>query len=266
MDSFHFVRNEASSCCLCGSRRELTGEHKVKASAISQEFGRSQMVVGRFDGEESNMRYVQGPKSRALHFKARLCKPCNGDRTQAADQAFDQLNSICRTRLENGESIENVMNEVGSGGDENYLSTFRYFAKLLCCHLAEVGGPRPVHMSRFAVGDVNENCVWLNVRRNPIYSVLSDELRQAGYPRKLPYAAHGGLVIYTDKRTGKPTGFHSSLTFGEVQYIFWSRLTPIEKLTLRLTHSDFVRRCCSVSKATRSDPIGPQLQRKLGIK
>ena len=36
-----------SQCCLCGSTEALSGEHKIKASALRGVFGKQGMVIGR---------------------------------------------------------------------------------------------------------------------------------------------------------------------------------------------------------------------------
>ena len=48
---------------------------------------------------------------------------------------------------------------------------FRYFAKILCCFLAEVGGPKSRSLSAFALGRSDQNPVFLEIRavlQNPI--------------------------------------------------------------------------------------------------
>jgi hypothetical protein len=45
-----FVAVRSNECCLCRSRENLTGEHKIKAAALSQIFGSATMMIGHFDG------------------------------------------------------------------------------------------------------------------------------------------------------------------------------------------------------------------------
>jgi hypothetical protein len=71
-----FEPYQAEGCCLCGSRESLTGEHKIKASALRKIFGKNAMTIGHFDGH-SIPRSAQGPKSSAFHFSSRMCSSCN---------------------------------------------------------------------------------------------------------------------------------------------------------------------------------------------
>jgi len=82
---------------LCGSIGELTGEHKVKASAIRSQFKTEKMVIGVSGDAERKFRPAQGPKSKEFHFESRICKQCNNRRTQPADREFDQFHSRVET-------------------------------------------------------------------------------------------------------------------------------------------------------------------------
>ncbi|MGH6808945.1 MAG: hypothetical protein ACREEJ_19205, partial [Ensifer adhaerens] len=150
------ARYRADCCCLCGSSNELSGEHKIKASLLRTEFGTEQMVIGRFDGEPNNTRLAQSPKSKAFHFTARMCKRCNNERTQAADKEFVRFHNMVRQQMQNGFDPSQIFAEpYYQVGAPRYLNVFRYFAKLLCCHVAESNGPRRLHVARFAMGEVH---------------------------------------------------------------------------------------------------------------
>ena len=58
-----------------------------------------------------------------------------------------------------------------------------------------------------------------------------------------PYAAHGGLVVYVNKWDKGPNAFHSTLTIGAVQYVFFSRLTWFERIALQVNHRKFYTWC-----------------------
>lgn len=167
---FFRVLNKAQ-CFLCDARGELTGEHKIKASAIRSEFGFEKMVIGHFGEPNGKIRHVQGPKSKNLHFDAKVCRTCNSARTQAADREFDNFHRIAREILDTGGKPSDMFcDDRYKVGSQPYLNTFRYFAKLLCCHIAEVNGPVPLHIARFAIGQANQNCVWLAVYTNRLLS------------------------------------------------------------------------------------------------
>jgi hypothetical protein len=249
-----------NACCLCGSSEVLTGEHKIKASALRAEFGADQMVIGRFDDPNEQMRPAQSVKSKALHFAARICGPCNNARTQAADREFDHFHKSASGVLAKGEDPKLIFtNERYAPGSEAYLNVFRYFAKLLCCHLAEVGAPRPRHMSRFAVGQATVNCVWLDVGEDWTYKQAYAE----SGPHK--YASHGGLVVYGSKKTGGANAFHSTLTVGPLRYIFFSRLNWLERMELRFGHGKFYIWCRAQVRQSMNRPLPMKDRLKLGL-
>lgn len=248
------------ACCLCGATDGLTGEHKIKASALRSVFGQSPMVIGRFDGSKGGVRSAQGVKSKALHFTARLCALCNNSRTQPADREFDLFHDAARTLFDTGSdpisAFDDPRYEIGSGP---YLDVFRYFAKLLACHLAELGAPRPRHLAAFAIGSAHQNCVWLAVNEDWTYRQMADSIG----PHQ--YAAHGGLVVYGDKKTGNATAFHSTLTVGPLRYVFHSRLNPLQQLELRLLYPDFNNWCRDQVKAANENPMSDVEKLVLGF-
>lgn len=98
------------------------------------------MVIGR-PGE--SYRHAQSPKSKAFHFAARVCEDCNNARTQPANIAFDEFSAQASSLLKRGLDPAGVFDDprFSSSGGHLYLNVFRYFAKLMCCHLAEMGAP-----------------------------------------------------------------------------------------------------------------------------
>lgn len=254
-----FESYQSEVCCLCGSGESLTGEHKIKASAIRKIFGRESMVIGTFDGQ-SIIRSAQGPKSEAFHFSARMCAMCNSARTQAADREFDKFHKLVSERVSEGEDPESVFDLAQyTVGAEAYLNVFRYFSKLLCCHVAESSAPRPLDVCRFAIGAANRNVVWLSIDVDPTYQ----DHREIHGEHK--YAAHGGLVIPVDARTENPTSFRSSITLGAVRYRFWTKLMPISGLALRLFHRAFWDECHKAYQEALDNPLSDEQRNRLGI-
>ena len=230
----YFERHRENSCCLCGATENLTGEHKIKASAIKVEFGKDEMFIGNADFPQAPGKYAQSPKSKALHFVSRLCADCNGARTQGADKEFDRLHSVAREMIENGVDPSLAFNDCRyKAGSPAYLNVFRYFAKLLCCHMAEVGAPRLIHMSKFGIGLSNFNCISLQVREDWTYQQLSQ------FVGKQQYAAHGGLTVLIDRKTNAPHRFHSTLTLGPLQYVFFTNLNWFQCQHLKYFHHSF---------------------------
>ena len=252
--------NPPTECCLCGSPENLTGEHKIKASLLRSEFGTSKMVVSKIGNPANRPRFSQSAKSREFHFSSRLCKPCNTARTQAADKEFDRFHAAARKLLDAGRDPRGAMESSQyTLGSEPYHNVFRYFAKLLCCHIADVGGPRFLALTRFALGEIDRNIVSLAIKRDWTFQEASRwmALHQ--------YAAHGGLVVYGHKKTGSPWGFHSTLTIGPLQYVFFVRLNWIGCVVLRLQQKEFHDWCREKAKEAQLDPLTPNERKRLGF-
>lgn len=254
-----FEPYQAESCCLCGAGELLTGEHKIKASALRKIFGKDAMVIGNFDGE-SILRPAQGPKSRAFHFSSRMCSLCNGSRTQAADHEFDRFHTLVSTFLSEGRESSLVFSlPQYASGSEAYLTVFRYFSKLLCCHVAESCGPRPLEACTFAIGRAKRNIVFLHIDEDPNYQANRNTLGEH------QFAAHGGLIVPCDSKTQNPTGFRSSISLGAVRYIFWVRFGPMLGIALRVFHYEFWRKCEAAYQYALKNPLSDEQRHRLGI-
>ncbi|QBQ08537.1 MULTISPECIES: hypothetical protein [unclassified Pseudomonas] len=256
---FFFEPYQTDCCCLCGSPESLTGEHKVKASALRKIFGREPMVIGSFDGT-SVPRDAQGPKSQAFHFSARICALCNSTQTQAPDREFDRFHALVSELLSQGKAPETVFSlpqyDLSS---TPYLNVSRYFAKLLCCHVAESGGPRPLAVSEFSLGRTGINAVGLYIDADPTYETFHESFGEH------KYAAHGGLIVPVDSKTQLPTSFRSSLTLGAVRYIFWVRFGALAGLALQVFHQPFFEKCQAAYREALRNPLSDDERRRLGI-
>lgn len=254
-----FASYHADRCCLCGSLQSLTGEHKIKASALRAIFKQNAMVIGHFDGT-SPLRPAQGPKSQAFHFSARICVSCNSTRTQAADREFDRFHAHVTARLAEGKDPCSAFNlQQFDVGSEPYLNVFRYFAKLLCCHIAESGGPRAIEVSEFAIGRMHRNPVFLHIDADPTYATHSTTFGEH------QFAGHGGLIVPVNARTKLPTSFRSSLSLGAVRYIFGVRYGSVIGLALRIFHHDFWRKCETAYRDALKNPLSDEERHRLGI-
>lgn len=206
------------------------------------------------------MRTAQGPKSREFHFRAPLCMTCNSTRTQRADRAFDRFHEEVRNALTAGRDPATVFElELYAVGSPAYLDVFRYFAKLLCCHLAESQGPRSIQIGKFAIGESEINPILLDIDADPTY------LDFAALAGDHQYAAHGGLVVTTDPASDLLNGFRTSLTLGAVRYCFWVKFGLAVALAIRLFHRPFADKCMAVYRAALAEPMSPELRRKLGV-
>lgn len=260
MRSLFFDAFQPDRCCLCGARGNLTSEHKIKASAIRAEFGSSRMIVVNDDGETIRPIDAQGPRAKALQFEPSICHSCNSFRTQQADREFDRLHRQVQQLFRDGENPSSAFNDARyKVGSQAYLNVFRYFSKLLCCHIAKSEGPRPVHMSRFAIGRSQTNCIWLNIRPDWTYQGMQQQIGSHSY------AAHGGLVMYASRTDGDLTAFHSTLTIGAIQYVFFSRLNWFERKSLKYSHRQFHDRMVAIGVDAINNPIPTADLFKLGL-
>lgn len=250
----------SAHCCLCGnSGVTLTGEHKIKASALRKQFGNADLLVG-ISGSPEKMKPAQSTNSKRMKFGASVCNDCNSSRTQEPDQEFDRFHELALFKLSSNEDPASTFDLARyAEGSDAYLNVFRYFAKLLCCHIAAVDGPTPLAIAKFAIGESVQNRIWLELKRDPFYNELVQHIGEQGY------AAHGGLVVYADKETHTPNAFHSTLTIGALQYVFHTQLSDAEKSELLAGHESFCDWCrLKVGEAIDS-PIPERARERLGL-
>lgn len=237
---FAFEKFERGKCCLCGVRGADTGEHKIKASQIKGQFeGRPTLLVRNEEGVRPKL--AQSPKSRVFHFDAKICKKCNSARLQKADRAFDIYNEEIQACIRSGQGLIQISDGVVVPANRSQLDYFRFFAKQLCCFLAEVGGPRPVEVANFAIGRSNQNHILLNTQLDDTYQRARKEIGE------FSYAAHGGLKCWFDDRRLFVRSIESSLSIGGVEYRFGISLNLRAKIELQLRHNEFVRQVRRVS-------------------
>lgn len=256
----YLQRFPITCCCLCGSSEKLTGEHKIKASALRKEFGKDALVIGISGSKKQKMKSAQGAKSKHLKFSNSICEICNTSRTQQADREFDRFHELAMKKAEYNEDPILIFDmERYSKDSIPYLNVFRYFAKLLCCHIAEVNGPIPNTLAEFAIGKSSLNRIWLEVKVDPTYQYA------LSYIENFKYAAHGGLIIYGDKNTSEANAFHSTITVGPLQYVFHMRLEHFEKMEIQDKYPDFLEWCKSKVKSAKKNPIPESTLSQLGL-
>ena len=216
------------------------------------------MVIGR---SGATYRQVQGPNSKALHFAARICEVCNNARTQPADIAFDEFNAQASSLLKHGLNPEGAFDDprFSPGGGHLYLNVFRYFAKLMCCHLAEMGAPFYEAIAHFAIGTTDENFVLLGVDADVAFRRMQQELSSNSY------AAHGGLIITGDKLSHAPTSFYSTLTIGPVRYRYQVRFNELGQSLLSLEHPSFYAWCEANIRDAIDNPMSDEDREILGL-
>lgn len=216
------------------------------------------MVIGR-PGE--SYRHAQSPNSKAFHFSARVCEACNNARTQPADLAFDEFNAQASSLLKRGLDPAGVFDDprFSSSGGHLYLNVFRYFAKLMCCHLAEMGAPFYEAIADFSIGISDANFVLLGVDADVAYQRIQESLPSTSY------AAHGGLIITGDELSHAPTSFYSTLTIGPVRYCYQISFNELGQLLLRIEHPAFYDWCKLKVRDAIDNPISDADREILGL-
>lgn len=228
-----FTRLNEQECTLCGLPGQLTGEHKIKASLLRAEFGKRHAIISGKDLPK----ILQSHRSKHAHFKRKICKHCNSAQTQAADKAFDKLHAQLKQLHTNGFALtdqNNVPNVKLSPEEE--LDLFRYFAKILCCFLVEVGGPRSRSVSAFALSKSDKNPIFLKITQDAEYEAKLAANNTQGF------AEHGGLIFRFDDKKRWVESIDSSISAGGIQYVFWVQLSKVLSRELHLEHSDIVRK------------------------
>ena len=256
MDSF--APPLTCQCCLCGSTQALSGEHKIKASALRSIFGDRKTVIVREGGRS---RHAQSSKSKAYHYEARVCEPCNSARTRPADLAFDSFNAAASELFHRGSDPANVFDDprFDAESGELYLDVFRYFAKLMCCHLAEMSAPYLQGLADFAIGSSNHNVIYLGVGVDVAYQRLQSEAVSTAY------AAHGGLVVLADKTTRELTSFYSTLTIGPVRYCYYVRYNELGLQVLMNDYPEFYAWCSRRIAEAIITPLSANDRELLGL-
>lgn len=195
------------------------------------------MMIGTFDGV-SRPRLAQSAKSKAFHFRARLCGVCNSKLTQPADIEFAKFDELARERLEAGLDPGAIFDETRYAiGGEPYLNLFRYLAKVLACQIAEVDGPRILAITEFAIGHTDFNPVRLGMGPDPSYPALRKIVDTT------QFAAHGGLSVELSRRTGLVNCLRSTLTHGPLRYSFSIAFYQPIGLALQQLYPVFHERC-----------------------
>jgi hypothetical protein len=234
-----FLRAQSSErCCLCARHGKMSGEHKIKASALRRLFGETRFQVVRDSEFYDGNKIAQGTRSQIFHFRQKICVQCNGTKSQLADRAFDRMDAALQklaseTPLGNADLLASKIDGLlADGGFEP--DAFRYFSKLICLRIAESQGPTPVFVAKHAIGEFEKNRMWVHVRPTPFYE------EQQGSLGSEQFAGHGGLVIIPNGKSGLGS-LASSLSLNRIQYVFHFHWHWAEALEMRLLHRKFIR-------------------------
>jgi hypothetical protein len=247
-------------CCLCGEKGELTREHKIKAAMLKQEFGGQALTIQRSHGSEQQTRIAQGVKSKHLKFEANICKTCNNSCTQLPDNEFDRFSKLALQQCKRGENPQALLESNDYQiGDSSYLNLHSYFAKLLCCHLAELKAPIPIRLADFSIGK-STKCIELEIGRSQNYEQMKNFLGV-----NIQYADHGGLQMISNGSANGLAVVFSTTTLGPLQYIFFFSLNPNERLEMENSHREFHDYCCAQFDSAQYSHMTDWQQRQLSF-
>ncbi len=180
---------------------------------------------------------LQSVKSKRIHFNSKICRACNSERTQPADRAFDMLHKAMLRRYAAGLDLTDTQNRpIYDESGTSTIDVFRYFAKVICCFLAEVGGPRPKIIANFAIGRSGFNPIKLRISRDSNYELLRNTIGTKGY------ASHGGLAFGFSNQKMLVRTVKSSISSGGIQYEFCFQLKPIASIELMMNYPELIRK------------------------
>ncbi|MHB1217414.1 MAG: hypothetical protein ACYC1L_04340 [Alphaproteobacteria bacterium] len=252
-----FFNFTTKACWICGSPTKPTREHKYKATDLRRRLGSDHMIVVR----GKKWKLAQSDKSNHVKFKSTICEECNTATTQRSDKAYDAFIEEIEKADINDDAVKSAAEKFLIENETLYLPTFRYFAKLLGCHLADIKAPIPNQLANFVACKSERNCIWLNIRVDQDYKETIAELPDFAQKR----VAHGGLIVITKKPNFFPTKFYSTLTIGAIQFMFFYELTHLEIRELQFFFKDFASWCAEKAQATIEDDDSLEHLARVGL-
>jgi hypothetical protein len=135
------MNSDCDKCWICGTIAE-TQEHAIKKTDVKPMFknvdGEIQAVFFE-NGKQSAVRSIQGPNSKLLKFKHKICKKCNNETTQTYDFAQSEFVTFVRgnsARICQRKSIQG--NEIFQQCARHKLKKLQlYFVKWAGCMIAD---------------------------------------------------------------------------------------------------------------------------------
>ncbi len=128
-------------CWICGDPA-TTGEHKTKQSDLRAFLGKpSQAQPSYYHDKKVRNRPIGSFKGDFLKSPSRLCAPCNNDRTQPYDRAWERMSDWLRMRTPPVRAGNFVRGDrvYPIAATEEMRNMHLYFTKLTGCHLTEAG-------------------------------------------------------------------------------------------------------------------------------
>jgi hypothetical protein len=155
----HLLLPPTGTCWWCQERPATTGEHKFKAADLTRMLAESgPLIWGDGDGAMREIKGKSGIKRdryRVIKFPKSLCAPCNNDRSQPFDRAYDTYSSYLgshQLRAKSGVDFEGIF---GTDWRTPLLNLARYYAKHFGCRMVNTGLPVPRSLRDFLDGATN---------------------------------------------------------------------------------------------------------------
>jgi hypothetical protein len=126
-------------CWICRANAD-SHDHRIKASDLRSIFGHvSQQDPLFLHTDLRRNRLVKGLKADTLKSRARICRPCNNQRTQAHDFSWEKLSNYLRSQGRNLKTNERIgLHKVFPGKvKEAMLNVHLYFVKVFGCQMVE---------------------------------------------------------------------------------------------------------------------------------
>jgi hypothetical protein len=128
------------NCWICGDLA-TTGEHKTKQSDLRAVLGKPTQAQPFYyhDNKTERNRRIGSYKGDFLKSPSRLCAPCNNQRTQPYDLAWERMSNYLRTQVPPLRAGDFVSADriYPLDPDREMQNVQLYFTKLTGCHLDE---------------------------------------------------------------------------------------------------------------------------------
>lgn len=195
-------------CWICGSKKNLTGEHQLKKSILKNELRNGPVYLST---DKQRNRKIQGFNSDKLKSDAKLCAYCNNQRTQPHDLAYDRLCSFLKLKqIQTNERID--LKEIFPDTiHASMLNVHLYFIKKFGCEI--IANNIPIDIKPFS------EAILQNKPHDKVYIAICP-----GFPM-YPGPGNTNLEMDLDPYTGK------------VVFAVWYNV-PSEPFSIRIVFSE----------------------------
>jgi hypothetical protein len=177
-------------CWICGDKAE-TGEHKIKASDLRQQYGPVDQKSPLYlhTANDRNVK-VPGIKSDKLKYTSLLCARCNNDLTQPHDLAWATLSAYLYAHPPHAGDVVDLNAVFPGNVAAEMLNVHLYFAKVFGCAVAEGGVRIDLRPLSEAIrrGQPHDN-LYLALWANSTKDVGQSDLHAVSTNRRIVYAS-----------------------------------------------------------------------------